>query len=185
LRASRAATDPELRGWAAVAGARLGDASAMPALREVVAGVKGKAAPVQAHAGLLLAERKDAAAVPALIAVLSDCTDVALCRRALAALGALGDRRATRPLLDHLDSVMIRRDVVAALAALADPAAVPALAERLASDEYVPVRTEAALALGRIGGPQVREALLAARKREQEATVRAAIERALKGPGVE
>jgi arylsulfatase A-like enzyme/HEAT repeat protein len=183
LRAARAAADPELRGWAAVAGARLGDAAAAPVLREVVAGVQGKASPVQAHAGLMLAERKDAAAVPALIAVLSDCTDVALCRRALASLGALGDRRATRPLLDHLDSVMIRRDVVAALAELADPAAVPTLAERLASDEYVPVRAGAAVALGRIGGPEARAALQSARKREQEATVKAAIDQALKPAG--
>jgi arylsulfatase A-like enzyme/HEAT repeat protein len=180
LRAARTASDPELRGWAAVAGARLGDPAVRPALREVVAGVQGRATPVQAHAGLLLAEGKDTAAVPPLIAVLSDCTDVALCRRAVAALGALGDRRATRPLLAQLDSVMIRRDVVAALAELGDPAAVATLAERLVGDEYVPVRAEAALALGRIGGSQAHDALLAARKREQEAVVQAAIDRALK-----
>jgi arylsulfatase A-like enzyme len=179
LRAARTSDDPEVRGWAAIAGARLGDASARRALREAVAGVQGKAAPVQAHAGLALAEAKDPAAVPALIAVLSDCTEVALCRRAIAALGALGDRRATGPLLAHLDSVMTRRDVVAALADLADPAAVATLAERLSSDEYVPVRAEAALALGRIGGPQAKDALLAARKREQETSVKAAIEKAL------
>ncbi len=41
LRAARTAGDLELRGWAAVAGARLGDAAVRPALREVVAGGAG------------------------------------------------------------------------------------------------------------------------------------------------
>jgi arylsulfatase A-like enzyme len=174
----RADPDAEVRGWAAVAAARLGEPAARQELHDLLAAA-GTVPGLRAHAALVLAATGDGAAVPPLVAVLADCTDVALCRQAIAALGTLGDRRATQPLLQHLDPVMTRKDVVAALGALADPAAVAPLAERLAQDEYVPVRAEAAAALGRIGGPQARGALTAARKSEHEPVVKAAIERAL------
>jgi epoxyqueuosine reductase len=71
--------------------------------------------------------------------------------------------------------VQNRREMVSALGEIGDPAAVPALTERLQNDEYVPVRAEAAGALGSIGGDAAEQALAAAEEREGEASVLQAI----------
>jgi HEAT repeat protein len=117
--------------------------------------------------------------VPALAGALAGCPDPATCRQIIAALGELGDRRATAALVGQLESVLTRREVVMALARIADPAAAPALEERLLKDEYVPVRIEAARALAAIGGAGARAALTRARAREREPQVRTAIVQAL------
>jgi epoxyqueuosine reductase len=70
------------------------------------------------------------------------------------------------------------RNVCVALGNSGDAAAVPALARALGDHEPL-VRRHAAWALGRLGGAHAREALEAARAREQEPEVRAEIACAL------
>jgi arylsulfatase A-like enzyme len=177
LARARQSDDPTLRAWAAVASLRAGDAGATDSVRRLVG--EGTVADLRLHAGLALAAIGDAAAVPALAGALPGCPDPVTCRHMIAALATLGDRRATPALVAHLDSVLTRREVVAALAKIADPAAAAALEERLLRDEYVPVRIEAARALARIGGATARTALGRARKSESEPQVKAAIAEAL------
>jgi HEAT repeat protein len=69
-----------------------------------------------------------------------------------------------------------------ALAEIADPSTVEALTERLTSDEYVPVRAEAARALGRIGTGAARTALERSLRTETEDEVKEAVRRALSPP---
>jgi HEAT repeat protein len=82
-------------------------------------------------------------------------------------------------LVARLPTVVGRRDVVAALGAIADPRAVPALTQRLQEDEYVPVRAEAAAALANIGGAEAKAALGKAARSEREPVVKAAVRDAL------
>ncbi len=100
-------------------------------------------------------------------------------RPLLQLLGHSRDGRALSPLLQQLDSVRSRADVVMALAALGNPGAIAALEQRLVADPYVHVRAAAAAALGVIGGEGARAALHGAAQKEQEAPVRAAIRKAL------
>jgi HEAT repeat protein len=109
--------------------------------------------------------------------------DVALCKRVIAALGKLKDPRATKPLVDHLGFVQTRQETVAALASIADPGSVPALVASLENDEYVPVRAEAARALGRLGGARALRALESALRREKEEAVLAAVRGSLSQHG--
>jgi HEAT repeat protein len=62
---------------------------------------------------------------------------------------------------------------------LAGDSVIGALTSRLDSDEYVPVRAEAATGLGKIGGPAAMSALVAAQGREREQLVLTAIGKAL------
>jgi HEAT repeat protein len=88
-----------------------------------------------------------------------------------------------------LHEVQNRREMVAALGDIADPAAVDALGERLMKDEYVPVRAEAATALAKIaaapGGPRSRvlEMLRRAQASEREPMAVAATRKALAALG--
>ncbi len=186
LRAALDDAEPEVRGWSAVALARLGDADARARVRQLVGG--GESA-LRLPAAMVLADAGDPAAVAPLGAELGRCKEAAVCRPIVQALGRLRDRAATAGLLAHLDSVMDRRDTVTSLGEIADPAAVPALATRLADDEYVTVRAAAAEALGKMGpaaGEGARAALRAALAKEREpfvlAAVRAALDRLGAGP---
>jgi arylsulfatase A-like enzyme len=180
LRAAMTDTEVDVRAWAAVALARQGDAEARKQLRAQVA-AEG---PVRLPAAMVLAEAGDAAAVVPLGQELALCKEAAVCRPIVEALGRLRDRRATAPLLSHLVAVMGRRETVVALGEIRDPAAVPALVERLTTDEYVTVRAAAAEALGKLGplaGEAARTALQSTATRESEplvlAAARAALER--------
>jgi HEAT repeat protein len=102
----------------------------------------------------------------------------ALCKRILAALGALKDARAVQPLVAHLGFVQTRRETVEALGAIADPASAPSLIGCLESDAYVPVRVAAAGALGRLGGARALQALQSALGHEREETVLSAVHKA-------
>ena len=192
LRKAAAAADPELAAWAAVASVRLGDRQAATLLEKRLTAPGSSEVELRVQMALALVGRTtgggDAgaptvsarnAALPVLVAALPGCKDPALCRRIIEALGAAGDRRATPVLLAHLESVLTRREVVAALARLADPASVQALRRRLLEDEYVPVRAEAARALAAIGGTESRRALTEAAASEREPQVKAAIRQAL------
>jgi arylsulfatase A-like enzyme len=116
--------------------------------------------------------------VKALPAVLT-LEDPDAVRPLLQRLGESRDPRARLPLEHALLGVRSRIDVVKALGALHDRATVPVLAQLLSSDPYVHVRAAAATALGEIGGPGARAALVTAAPREHEAPVSAAITSAL------
>jgi arylsulfatase A-like enzyme/HEAT repeat protein len=180
LEASLSAPESGVRDWATLALARSGDPAARARLLPIVSG--GGSSPLRLQAARILADLGDRAAVPALAEELPRCTEAAVCRPVVQALGRLRDRRATAPLLAHLAGVVDRRDTVVALGEIADPAAVPALIERLALDEYVTVRAAAAEALGKIrepAGQAARRALAEALTREQEGVVLAAARAAL------
>ena len=73
----------------------------------------------------------------------------------------------------------IQRNAILALAHFKEQAAVPDLLELLKRDERPVIRGTAAWALGKIGGADVKEALLAAKEREQDEEVLAEIEKGL------
>ena len=149
---SRAAVDPDgvLADWAAVGSVRLGDATHRARVTALVGDAK-TAVDLRTRAALALAAAGDGSGIPVLAQALERHDDILLCRFIIVTLGKLGDRRAVPILLAHLPEVQNRREMVEALGALADPAAVPALVECLQHDAYVPVRAAAATALAQIG----------------------------------
>ena len=149
---ARAAGDPDgaLADWAAVGSVRLGDGTH----RARVAALVGDARTtdeLRVRAALALATAGDGSGIPVLAGALERHDDILLCRFIIVTLGKLGDRRAVPILLAHLPEVQNRREMVEALGALGNPAAVPALVESLRHDAYVPVRAAAATALAQIG----------------------------------
>ena len=103
-------------------------------------------------------------------------------RPLLLALGQSHDPRALPALQALIEpSVRSRPDLVTALGLLGHARAVASLAELLANDPYVPVRTAAATALGRLGGTAAQSALHRAAASERESLVRTAIAAALTG----
>jgi arylsulfatase A-like enzyme len=183
LEAALGADDSEVRRWAAVAAARLGHEGAKEQLRAIVTAPPGgeEGRDLRVQAALALAHVKDATGVPVLGEALDhNCEDnVLFCQLIILKLGVLRDRRAVPFLLKHLPEWQNRREMVVALGQIGAPEVVPALVERLRSDEYVPVRAEAAAALGRIGGQQVKAAIGWCLRHEREPTVLAACRAAL------
>ena len=181
--AALGADDEEVRRWAAVAGARLGDAAALQRTRGLL-DPSGGDRELRVQAALALARARDGAGVPVLASALDDCQEnVLLCQGIIRALGELRDRRAVPALLAHLSEVQNRREMVEALGEIGDPAAVPALVEHLAEDAYVPVRAAAATALAKLGstgGGQAKAALERSAREEKEPAVQAAVRAALK-----
>jgi arylsulfatase A-like enzyme/HEAT repeat protein len=172
--------DQEVRDWTSVAAVRLGHEGARGRLREIVT-TDGAPRDLQIQAGLALADVGDAVGVPVLAASLDRCESVKLCRLVILALGKVKDRRAVPALLKHLGEVQNRREMVDALGEIADPSTTDPLLERLARDEYVPVRAQAAHALGRIKGERARAGLERALTTERERSVLDAIRAALDG----
>jgi len=177
---SRAVSDPDrtIADWAAVGAVRLGDGPARARVQRLVAEASAPRM-LRIRGALALARVDDHAGVPVMSEALGQCDDVLLCRLIIINLGRLRDRRAVPALLAHIGEVQNRREMVDALGDIADPAAVEALAERLASDAYVPVRVQAAKALAKIGDPSAIPALGRAVKNETEPTVVAAAREAM------
>lgn len=185
LAAAEKSDDPEIRAWAAVAAFRVGAADMADRSKALLAqsASDGKGA-VVLQAALALAEKGDVAGLDRLTSAFDTCgEDVSLCKRIIAALGKLRDARATPPLVNHLSFVQTRQETVEALASIADPGSVPALIACLENDEYVPVRAEAARALGRLGGARALRALESALRREKEEAVLAAVRASLSKHG--
>ncbi len=183
LAAAKKADDEEVRDWAAVAALRLGTSTVQERLHALLLEptTKTKRA-LRVQAAFALAERSDPAGVPVLNDALEDCDhDVRLCRKILAALASLKDRRAVHPLIRHLAFVQTRRETVKALASIGDRASYSALIGRLESDPYVLVRVAAAQALGRLGGVRAHLALQRALAHEREEMVLVAVREALAG----
>ena len=177
---ARATTDPDptVADWASVGAVRLGDTAARPRIRAVLDN-PGAGRPLRIRAALALAQVGDPAGVPVLNDALDHCDDVLLCRLIIINLGRVRDRRAVPALLAHLPEVQNRREMVDALGDIGDPAARDALVVRLGSDEYVPVRVQAARALAKIGDPSVVPALQRSARQETEASVAAAAREAV------
>ena len=136
------------------------------------------------RAALALAERGQVDGEAVLIGSLRACNGTPLCRRAIAALGALRSRAALPALHETMADVNARLDVVQALGQLQDPRSLPVLVQALRHDERVPVRAEAAKVLSRYPQaryPQIRAALRQAARSEREPPVSAAIAKALRG----
>jgi arylsulfatase A-like enzyme len=176
------ADDGEVRSWAAVAAARLGD---VPSHERLVALVRVPSADpaareLRVQAALALAHRRDPSGVPVLAEALDHCEqEVLLCQLIIQKLGSLRDRRAVPALLKHLPEVQNRREMVEALGDIGDPGVAETLVERLHSDEYVPVRAEAAVALAKVRGPAAVAGLQRSLRHEHEPSVLAAARAAL------
>jgi arylsulfatase A-like enzyme len=183
--------DQTVADWASVGAVRAGDTAAAERVRSLVADPQ-RARKLRVRGALALAARGDHAGVPTLSDALGDCqNDVMLCRLIILQIGKLRDRRAVPALLEHLPEVQNRREMVDALGDIGDPAAIPALLSRLKSDEYVPVRAQAARALAKIaaaggavkgrppGSPDVQSALQRAAHEDTEGAVAAAAREAL------
>ncbi|HXU63934.1 MAG TPA: sulfatase-like hydrolase/transferase, partial [Polyangia bacterium] len=168
----RAASDPDpaVADWAVVGAARLGDLSRRARVQALAADPKADQA-LRVRAALALATGGDATGLEVLAGALDAHEDVLLCRAIVVALGRLHDRRAVPILLKHLPEVQNRREMVEALGALGDPAASPALLDRLAHDPYVPVRAAAARALAAVGDRGAVPALEQAARRDTEPMV--------------
>jgi arylsulfatase A-like enzyme/HEAT repeat protein len=164
--------DADVSAWAAVGAVRLGNEEARPRVRSIV---EQPAAPstglLRVRAALALAAVGDTAGVPVLAAALDQCEEVLLCRLIVLSLGKLRDKRAVPGLLKHLPEVQNRREMVDALGDIGDRAARDALVQRLRSDEYVPVRVQAAAALAKLGDPSVIPALEQSARQDTEPTV--------------
>jgi len=177
------ADDTVVADWAAVAGTRLGLERAWPRARNIAQNPNTPRT-LRVRASLALADRGDAAGVPALAEALDDHDDVLLNRLIILALGKLRDPRAVPALLEHVQEVQNRREMVDALGDIGDTRATTRLIEHLASDAYVPVRAQAARALAKVAGRggdvvQIRAALDAAARDERESSVREAVREAL------
>jgi arylsulfatase A-like enzyme/HEAT repeat protein len=179
---ARGAQDPDavLSSWAAVGAVRLGDGPARTRARAILdepgklEATSGPSGSLRVRAALALATVGDASGVPVLSDALDHCDDVLLCRLIILSLGKLHDRRAVPALLRHLPEVQNRREMVDALGDIADPSAKTALIDRLRSDEYVPVRVQAAAALAKLGDRSALPALEHAARLDTEPTVVAA-----------
>jgi len=170
--------DQVIADWAAVGAVRLGDGAALARVRAVVDDANAPHM-LRVRGALALAAIDDAAGVPVLGEALDHCEDILLCRLIILNLGKLRDRRAVPALLKHLPEVQNRREMVDALADINDITARDALIERLAGDEYVPVRVQAARALAKLGDLTAIAALERAARTDTEPTVAAAARAAL------
>lgn len=168
-------SDPAIAAWASIGAARLGDDAARARVRKLMA--KPAADPaLRVRAALALLSVGDRSGLEVLGEALSPCADVAVCRDIVLALGGAGDARSVPYLVRALPQVQNRREVVVALGDIGDRAARDALLDRLESDEYVPVRIEAARALAKLklGGASLAPVLERVAGRESEPAVAAA-----------
>jgi HEAT repeat protein len=173
LGVAAADSDTVLASWAAVGGARLGNAAARTRVQALVASPDTEPV-LRVRGALALLALGDRAGLSFLGERLSPCADVALCRDIIAAFSQARDRRAAPFLIRALPEVQNRREMVVALAEIGDRSARDALMDRVESDEYVPVRIEAARALAKLGDGRVAPALERIARRESEPTVAAA-----------
>ncbi len=173
--------DVDIADWAAVAAGRLGVVRAVERLRAVLSqpASDDRARDLHVQAAFALTYVGDGQGVPVLADALDACENVRLCRDIIVRLGTVRDKRAVPALLKHLSEVLTRREIVVALGEIADPVVVPTLVEHLLGDEYVPVREEAARALGKIGGDAALAGLKDALSHEHEAPVLSAVRAAV------
>jgi hypothetical protein len=143
-----------------------------PAVKPLIAALKGDHPLVRRHAAQALGEIKDPRAVEPLIAALRD-KDPLIRRHAVEALGKMRDLRAIRPLIAVLNDdgeSYVRMSAAEALGGVEAPGAAEALISAL-EDKHWNVRSRAAKALGRIKDRRAVEPLVSALK-DEDATVR-------------
>jgi HEAT repeat protein len=143
--------------------ARLDSTGPRSELKLMLAELAADDAGVRRRAATALGLLRDEAAVPALIAALSDASP-RVAEEAAEALGSIRDTRSLSPLVRALGhpNASARVGAVKALAALRDKSSVGALISVLARDSDWLCRRHAATALGEIGDPVAATALLAA-----------------------
>lgn len=163
-------SDSQLAGWAAAAGSALRLPDAKNLARRLVRRA-ATASPLRTTLALILGEQGERAVVPAIIDLLPKCSEPLRCQRLVKILGRLRDARAVPLLVTQIPRLDIRREVVDALGAIADPTTVPQLIELLLRDPYVLVRAAAARALGQTKDPAAQEALEQAAQNDSEARV--------------
>ncbi|MCS7300114.1 MAG: HEAT repeat domain-containing protein [Fimbriimonadales bacterium] len=149
--------DAKVRNGTVQAMIALGEASVPHALKMFEdGGGRAAATEVLAHFG--------ARSVPGLLTLLRTKEDEGLRLDAIAALGRIGDRRATDAILPFLKlPVEKRRVVLSALGSIADPRTERVLVEALRSDAEDPdARAQVALGLGAIATPNALRALIEA-----------------------
>jgi len=120
---------------------------------------------VRAVAARALGERKDKAAITALVGRLRDKSEGKVAKAAAArALGEMQDRSAVPALIEALkdENETVRTNACTALGKIRDESAVPELIERLLKDRNAKVREEAARALGEIKDKSAVPALIEA-----------------------
>ncbi len=128
---------------------------------------------------LALAALHHRQATPLLAAALEKTHREDQALRLIEALGQSHDRRAERPLVAHLSDVRTRLAVVHALGVLPAREIAPKLAELISDEPYVPVRTEMASVLGKLGDRRTLASLRRLRTKEKEPQVRRALDEAL------
>ncbi|HEY8430994.1 MAG TPA: sulfatase-like hydrolase/transferase [Sandaracinaceae bacterium] len=120
------------------------------------------------RAAIGIARLRDRAAVPVLVEAIGDPTVPEPHRfEAIRLLGALGDRRAVEPLLDLLDDVRMRRRAVLALGHIGDLRAFDAIVEQLLGAQHITVRESSARALALLGDPRAIEPLITVAIRDE------------------
>ena len=146
--------NPETRGKAAFALAKLKDKRAVPALLEMLddkeLDVYGKR-----RAALALANFKEKRAVPVLLDMLNDKGSRTHLRRdAVDALMQIGDERAIQAIVNLLDSSAMTEKIVQIVKAFG-PSIVPPLLERMKQTESPQIRNRIAHVLGRAQDPEL------------------------------
>jgi HEAT repeat protein len=144
-----------------------------PAVKSLVAGLKGRDPFVRRQSAQALGEIGDPRAVEPLIDLLSD-PDALIRRHAVKALGKIEDPRAVTPiarvLSDSEEEWHVKGSAAEALGRMKDPNAIEPLARAL-MDLHWNVRSQSAKALGSIGDRRAVEPLILALK-DQDAAVR-------------
>jgi len=152
--------------------------------QETDPGVKAQIISALGNIGGALSNPEKEAIVKLLIHEMENSTGDVLPRAAIDALGKIKLRTATEPLLNqlrqHLGIVQLVEDIIGALGEIGDDRAVELLVIILEKHGSASVRSEAAIALGKIGGAKASAALKSRLGQEKEDSVKAAISKALK-----
>ena len=139
--------DPEVRRWASLALARLGEPS-----ESVVELLHGPDREAQRFAALALGEHGDPRAAPVLVAWWqAEHLPYPRAREVLTALAALRPKEAVAPLVASLADLRLRPYIAQTLASIGHPAARAPLAERLATERHKDTRYALASALVELG----------------------------------
>lgn len=152
--------------------------------KETDPSVKAQIISALGNIGDSLTSQEKEPVLKALIREMENSTGDVLPRASIDALGKLKDKRATDPLLNqlkqHLSVEKLAEDIVSALGEIRDARAVELLVIMLEKHPSAGVRSEAAKALGKIGGAKALAALQKSLPLEKDGLVKAAIEKAIK-----
>ena len=171
-------------GFSAAAGGQAATDLLTALKKETDPDVKAQIISALGNIGAGLSDPEKELIVKVLIHEMENSTGDVLPRAAIDALGKIKLKTATEPLLNqlrqHLSIVKLVEDIIRALGEIGDDRAVELLVIILEKHGSAPVRSEAAIALGKIGGTKALAALNSRLGQEKEDSVKAAISKALK-----